>query len=100
MRILYALVLVLVPTAAVAAVDKERCDADYAAMIQAAEANRAKSLKELEYQLRRAADDEQAARLMQEMEGAWNQEEDYRSNAAIAHRDCLRAADALKPGGS
>lgn len=101
MKILPILCLVSIPLAAHAAgVDKATCDANYAAMIDAAEANRNKSLKELDYQLRRAADDDQATRLIEEMEGTWNLEAEFRSNAAIAYRDCLRAAGALKSGGS
>jgi len=97
MRSLLILMIVLAPIAARAdGVTVEQCEADYAAMIDAAVANRQNSLKHLEYQLRRTADDEQSARLIAEMEGAWDLEEQFRNPAANAHRDCLKAANPRK----
>lgn len=98
MRFFLIFCCLLTPAAALAeGVSVAQCDADYTAMIDAAEANRQNSLKHLEYQLRRTADDEQSARLIAEMEGAWDLEEQFRTFAANAHRDCLRAASPPKP---
>lgn len=98
MRSFFIACLVLLPSlsAGAAELTKETCDADYAAMIEEAENNRNKSLAELEYQLKRAADDDQAARLAAEMESTWDLEVTFRANAAIAHRDCLKAVKANK----
>lgn len=71
------------------------CNEDYAAMIEAAETNRAKALADLEYQLRRTANDEQSARLEAEMEAMWDVEEELRNNAAVAHKDCLAYVKSL-----
>ncbi len=98
MRTLLILMTIFAPIAARAdSVTVEQCDADYTAMLGAAEVNRENSLKYLDYQLRRAADDEQSARLIAEIEGAWDLEEQFRNHAAIAHRDCLKAANPPKP---
>lgn len=98
MRILLFILIVSLPAAAYGAgVTKEQCEADYTAMVTAAEENRKKSLEHLEYQLRRTASDEQAERLRAEMEVSWDLEEEYRSFAANAYRDCLKAAQPPKP---
>ena len=72
-----------------AQVTMETCEADYAAMLAEAEANRINSIAQIEYALARTADDETAMKLQMELDLTWETEEEYRNLAAQAYRDCV-----------
>lgn len=65
------------------------CEADYNAMIAAAEQNRKKSISEIEYALGRTTDDETAVRLQEELEKSYEMEESFRNMASGSYRDCV-----------
>lgn len=92
-----ALALFLFSFAADADVTDARCEADRDAMLLAAENNRRSAIAELEHFLRRTADDEEAARLNEHINEAWETEEIFIGLAAIAYRDCMKF---VKAGGT
>lgn len=71
------------------ALTEEECTADYEAQIEEVERNREVSLAELNQELRYTSDDEAAAAINHQIEQTWQMEEEFRSFAAVAYRDCV-----------
>lgn len=91
------LAIALPVTASAAEVTLEDCKADYAAMTQSAEDNRARSIAELEAALRYTGNDDAVTSLSQQIDRAWEQEEMFRNHASNFYRDCVKHVES---GGS
>ena len=96
--LLIAVLAAALPVNAVAAeLTRETCDADYAAMVKAAEENRARSIAELENALRFTANDDAVGDLAQQIDRAWEHEEMFLRHASNSYRDCVKHVES---GGS
>lgn len=95
--ILTAALLLGLTMPAAASMTMESCEQTRETMLQAAEENRDYTIKQLEFDLGRSADDNEAARLAQEIEHTWDNEEAFRSIATQVYRECVAH---VKSGGS
>ncbi len=90
-------VAALSTTPAAADVTRETCEADYAAMVQTAKDNRARSIAELEDALRFTANEDAVGDLARQIDQAWEHEEMFLNRASHFYRDCVKYAES---GGS
>tara|TARA_R110000787_G_scaffold19874_17_gene59218 strand:- start:5138 stop:5443 length:306 start_codon:yes stop_codon:yes gene_type:complete len=96
--LLIGILIAALPVNAVAAeLTHETCDADYAAMVKAAEENRARSIAELEAALRLTSNEDAAGDLAQQIERTWELEESFLKHASNFYRDCVKHVES---GGS
>lgn len=87
--ILVAAVVLGQTTPVAARMTIEACEKTMDAMLKAAEENRDHALKQLNHDIGRSTNDDEAVHLHQEIERTWDNEEIFRSTASQVYRECV-----------